>query len=341
MSEYRFHLQKYKHGSKISCPQCKCSRCLVRYVDEKGIVTFPDYVGRCDHENSCGYHFTPRDYYKENPDAMRDELSIAAPIKREPMPKETRPASYIDQRIMKATLQGYQRNHLFAHVRKVFGEKEAMRLFQMYYVGTANKWGGSTVFWQIDINGNVRAGKIIDYNAENGHRVKHKEHGDKVSWAHAVLRLPNFNLQQSLFGEHLLKDNASPVALVESEKTALIATHFMPDYIWLATGGNHGTLNIKATKVLKGRRVLLVPDLGMFDKWVDKLQMLKANGCDASILTYLEEHASPEQKEQGLDIADFLLQEETDEIILQRMMDKNPALRTFVETLDLQLVKTK
>ena len=34
--------------------------------EEKQIL-FPDYVGRCDHEQKCGYHFTPRDYFEQNP----------------------------------------------------------------------------------------------------------------------------------------------------------------------------------------------------------------------------------------------------------------------------------
>ena len=65
MSDFRFHLQKYKPGSKGTCPNCKKPRCFVRYVDEQGIIEFPNTVGRCDHENSCGYHYTPKDYFHE------------------------------------------------------------------------------------------------------------------------------------------------------------------------------------------------------------------------------------------------------------------------------------
>ena len=54
MNEYRFHLQKYKAGrnTKQTCPQCGRRKCFVRYVDEEGKIEFPDYVGRCDHEDS-------------------------------------------------------------------------------------------------------------------------------------------------------------------------------------------------------------------------------------------------------------------------------------------------
>ena len=46
MSEYRFHLQKYKMGNRYSCPQCGRKRCFARYIDEEGQIVFPDNVGR-------------------------------------------------------------------------------------------------------------------------------------------------------------------------------------------------------------------------------------------------------------------------------------------------------
>ena len=48
MSEYRFHLQKYRPGSKTTCPSCGKSRCFVRYIDEQGNICFPENVGKCD-----------------------------------------------------------------------------------------------------------------------------------------------------------------------------------------------------------------------------------------------------------------------------------------------------
>lgn len=87
MSEYRFHLQKYLHGSKTTCPNCGKSRCFVKYIDEQGVISFPDNVGKCDHENSCGYHYTPKEYFKDNPDVLEmNEKSgkslLSAPYKR-------------------------------------------------------------------------------------------------------------------------------------------------------------------------------------------------------------------------------------------------------------------
>lgn len=87
MSEYRFHLQKYHPGSKTTCPNCGKSRCFVRYIDEQGSISFPGNVGKCDHENSCGYHYTPKEYFKDNPDVLEmDEGSgkslLSVPYKK-------------------------------------------------------------------------------------------------------------------------------------------------------------------------------------------------------------------------------------------------------------------
>lgn len=41
MNEYRFHLQKYKPGSKTVCPGCGRKSCFTRYIDEAEEISFP------------------------------------------------------------------------------------------------------------------------------------------------------------------------------------------------------------------------------------------------------------------------------------------------------------
>jgi hypothetical protein len=65
-----------------------------------------------------------------------------------------------------------------------------------------------------------------------------------------------------------------PVAIVESEKTAVIASGHNRSYIWLAAG-SISNLSPKMCHVLKGRHVTLYPDLGAYDKRVAKAQILK------------------------------------------------------------------
>ena len=54
--------------------------------------------------------------------------------------------------------------------------------------------------------------------------------------------------------------------------------------------------------------------------------------------TELENSATEEQKREGYDIADFLLDGNSPNAILQKMITKNPALKTLIDTLDLELI---
>ena len=234
---------------------------------------------------------------------------------------------YIDRDIMRRSLANYERNPLFIFLSSVLGEKETSRLFKLYYVGTSKKWGSSTVFWQIDQQGRVRAGKIMLYNPATGHRVK--EPRSYVSWVHTELGLAHFNMKQCLFGEHLLADfPAKAVAIVESEKSALVASHFMPDFVWLATGGIHGC-----------RAVILCPDLGAKEVWKEKAQSLSSVCSKVVFSEKLEQCATDEQREKGLDIADFLLMADTPMMTLQKMIKRCPSLQTLIDQFHLELVE--
>ena len=111
-----------------------------------------------------------------------------------------------------------------------------------------------------------QSGKIMLYNPETGRRVKSKD-WHYINWVHKVLKLQDFTLQQCYFGEHLLKVNLNkPVGLVESEKTAIIASVYLPQLVWLAVGSLNN-LNAEKCKNLAKRKVILFPDLNAFDKW--------------------------------------------------------------------------
>ena len=84
--------------------------------------------------------------------------------------------------------------------------------------------------------------------------------------------------------------------------------------------------------------MLLVPDLNATDDWRKKLTLFDDSGIKASLFEQLEQMATDEQREQGLDIADFLIAEQTPHDILEQMMQRNPALRQLVDALQLELV---
>ena len=90
----------------------------------------------------------------------------------------------------------------------ILPKEDVLQIIKLYRIG-ASKSGG-TVFFQFDIQGRCRSGKIIHYNSETGHRIKD---GSKpgIQWVHTLLiksgKLPSdWTLNQCLFGEHLLAE---------------------------------------------------------------------------------------------------------------------------------------
>jgi hypothetical protein len=292
---HRYILEPYKSpSSRHRCPGCNKPHKFSLYIDVETSDPIGDRVGRCDREIECGYHYTPKQYFRDN-GIESDHVPYVSPV-----PKPQPPTSYIDPQIFKKSLAAYDSNNLVKFFRTIFDENTVNRLLRKYFIGTSSHWPGATVFWQVDHESRIRTGKVMLYNPETGKRVK--EPFSHLTWSHKVLKLENFNHKLCLFGEHLLKaDPAKPVAIVESEKTAMISSVYMPQYIWLAVGGL-SQLTADRCSVLKGRSVMLYPDLNAYEKW-----KVKGDEFGFKTSSVLEGRATEEEKKQGLDIADYLL----------------------------------
>jgi len=298
MKVFRYILEPYKGmQQKFICPNCG-KRTFVRYIDKDTGQYVNDNVGRCDRELKCGYHYTPKDYFKDhNYKAPNFKIhSQIQPVIEQP--------SYIDKNLFEKSLDNYDKNNFITFLRKTFNSEVTQKLIDTYKIGTSKYWDGATVFWQIDINGNIRTGKIMQYNPDTGRRVKSPY--DKITWVHKAIKLEKFNLKQCLFGEHLLIDKTKPVAVVESEKTAIIASVFIKDIIFVATGGKQ---NLNAIKLipLANRNVIFYPDLGAFDEWNDKVNTFKKMFKSVKVSDILENIATVKERNKGFDIADYLL----------------------------------
>ena len=308
-TEHRYILQ---HGSKKHlCPDCG-KRTFVPYLDTTG-EPLPEQYGRCDREINCAYHLNPyTDGYAKmiiqqergkltgnwQPAWQKLKTHTLSTMKKEP--------DYIPVEVFKQSRTGYQYNNFIQWLTGLFNPDIVSELISRYHIGTAKHWNGAVIFWQIDQHGKVRTGKIMLYNPATGKRVK--EPCNHITWVHKALKLFEFNLQQCYFGEHLLQDTTKPVALVESEKTAIIASVYLPQFIWLAVG-SLTNLNPEKCQVLTGRNVVLFPDLNGFEKWSTKTRELAEHlpGTKFKVSDLLERKATNEERKQGLDIADFLI----------------------------------
>jgi hypothetical protein len=303
MSNHRYRLQPYRGmTTRYRCPGCQHrDKTFVRYIEtETGEVLHPD-VGRCNREDNCGYHYTPKQFFEDNPGATAEN---AKPRFSKPMPRpQIRPVSFIPDELFMASLKAFEANYFVKFLIDKFGSEVAEQAVGRYFIGSSKHWQGATIFWQIDQRWKVRTGKIMLYSPTTGKRVK--EPTNHIDWVHSVLRMPEFELKQCLFGEHLLNDVSKPVAIVESEKTAVIASVYLPEFIWLAAGNKQG-LTFEKCSVLKGRTVRLYPDLKAFDDWSNKAKLF-ASLAEFSVSDLLENKATEAEKTNGLDLADYLL----------------------------------
>jgi len=271
------------------------------YIDLETGQHINSNVGRCNRETSCGYHYTPKQYFQDN-NITADKTNYHLRVKPKII-EVKKPPTFIEADLLKASLQKYDSNNFVIYLKSLFGNDITNELIRKYFIGTSKHWNNATVFWQIDTKGKIRTGKIMVYNATIGKRIQKPY--NLINWVHSLLKMPEYNLAQCLFGEHLLKDNLKTIAIVESEKTAIIASVYLPQFIWLAAG-SLTNLTIDKCKVLEGRNVVLYPDLKAFDKWNIRAKEL-SHIAKFTISDLLELNATEIDKKEGFDLADYLI----------------------------------
>ena len=302
MNSKRYSLEKYTGSkSRFDCPKCEHKKEFTKYIDTETNQYINDLVGKCN-RLKCDYHFSPKQYFDKN--NITNEYTKNTNFRHvETIKKEI---SYIDKDLFKSSLKQYENNNFILSLNNLFGIEKTTKAIENYFIGTSKRWDGACIFWQIDLKANVRTGKIMLYDTGTCKRVK-TDNLNKIDWVHTELKKKNnvdFNLEQCFFGEHLLNDLLKDVCIVESEKTAIICSIVYPDKIWIATGGAYN-FTFDKCKVLKGRNVLVFPDLDNFDKWSLKVNTKEFKElANFSISNYLKTVENITDKD---DLADHLL----------------------------------
>lgn len=338
MFEYRFKLQPYGgKGTRYTCPRCRKRHEYSRYIDTVTIGQLPPQYGKCNNIGKCGYWLDPyKDGYvkmvweKERESMFQNQSENPKWVRRlqAPPPKQ-KPLVSIPIELLRQSRYGYGQNHFVQYLIRTFDADTASHLISRYHIGTSERWPGATVFWFIDAKGRIRAGQVKQFDG-SGHTAKYVdkegEMKSRTSWVHSILKhkldrsgepLPGWleeytrqgNYVSCLFGEHLLKAGpGKPVALVEAPATAIVASGYFPQFDWLATG-SLSYLTAGRCQALQGRDVFLFPDLSPNGKayglWGARAKEL-APLATFTVSDLLERNATPEEKEQGLDLRDFL-----------------------------------
>lgn len=278
-SKFKYELQR---GSKhVLCPECG-KKTFKLYVLAGTNQAAGAKFGRCERINSCGYILYP--------DTNEPYEYIKPTIQRYEPPK----FDIIPRKIVEETFKNFDKNVFFQFLIKNFGTKTASELQQKYNIGTART--GGTIFWQKDLAGQFRTGKIFFYNTDG------KRNKRRGSWYLHKQVKPNFQLQQVFFGEHLIP-YAERVALCESEKTAILMSIYEPQYTWVASGGANMLGDYQLSRLKNLAKVY--PDDGCFHDWEAKTKHFSGRKVDVSVMFAVQEG----KIEAGSDILDLYFYE--------------------------------
>lgn len=321
--EYRYTLKPYRKPSdRRICPSCGRRGEFSPYIDKATGEALNHNVGRCNREQSCGYHLKPKDYFKS--------IGYPLPDGYDPKPEKIRPVDFLPLELLEQSAHFYKSSNFYKFFTSAFTSIVADKVFQLYCVGSSRYWQGAVLFPQIDLDGNFRQAKIMQYDAATGRRIKAgaivekfnpvtnqfesiKADQDcaKVYGRYLTKDTKGMNLEQVPFGFHLLTEMPDNIiCLVESEKTAMIAAACLPSYCWIASGGSNGAKwkDYSITKNFDGRDVILFPDLGQFDNWKAAADHINSVvKCNIKVSPYLENSATDNERADGYDLADYLL----------------------------------
>jgi hypothetical protein len=343
LGEIMIQLETYKGTkSRHTCPACNSKGVFVRYKDENGEYISSD-VGRCNRESKCGYHYKPKQYFADNPTGARfkptptKQKYVGANQTRQTstiVETKTPSFDYIAPKHLKATLGNYQRNAFVQFLFNLFPDctDEIQSVLKMYFVGTFEDY---TCFPSIDRLNRVCRAKLIRFNPATGKRLKGKYDTSSLP---AMLKLKeDFQYKQIFFGEHLLpKFPNKPVAIVEAEKTAILASLCFPEFVWLACNSKTW-LKAERLNRLDGRQIILYPDADGFNLWQAIALDAQRQGLTAKVSNLIETHATDEQRANGYDLADYLINQQAEINERNEFIDRyNSKLETVLNDDSLQ-----
>jgi len=282
---YRFSLRR---KPQIKCPSCG-QRKFSPYIDNlTGVPLAEELCGRCSRENNCNYHMPPRELFEEYPEYLPDDGGDEV-VESYVVRKET---SLMEQEDLINTLT-IKDNSLISFLQTVLPEQELNQAIEEYFIGFTESM---IIFWQIDIDGDIRTGKKMLYEKTGKRDKKHLYLMHKE-----IYDADDFVVKECYFGEHLiLQHPEKDISIVESEKSAFICSIIWLDQIWLSTGGKNKWLE-SSWPALQGRHITLIPDEDAITDWEEMMSEMRMQNLDVSIDKICE------GRDPQSDIADILL----------------------------------
>ncbi|MBR6279419.1 MAG: hypothetical protein IKR41_11795 [Bacteroidales bacterium] len=287
---YKYRLGTYKEVGKTVCPYCGKKEFVRLIINESGKIPGEKY-GRCDRD-TC-----PSRAMSQNgiiyPEKDLDTLNLEA-VKNNDKPKE-----YYDDETVDKYAEKRTENALCRYLLQQVKDKDRFEnVLKMYRIGSIND---GIIFWQIDQLDLIHRGKVMFYESD-GHR---KKAAGAITMMWKILnRDRDSEPEMCFFGQHLVYKSDKPVGIVESEKTALVASYAMPELTWIATlsVNNFNSERMNFFKSFK-KPVFVFPDFDGYGNWAGKTEFIRsALNIDITVDNTIKKLGSGKQ-----DLADLFL----------------------------------
>ena len=203
----------------------------------------------------------------------------------------------------------------------LFPRDLVLKAIDEYHVGfesfDTGRLDRSVLFWQVDDLGLIHNAKRICYRS-GGHRDKQVP--PMLIWP---------GKQQCLYGLHRYtgENRSKPVAIVESEKSALIMSIVKPQYLWMATGSLNN-FNKQFLLPVKQAAITAFPDTdypsqkgvfksSAFTLWERAAQQMNRDGWNIKMSSALEDSATIPERMDKIDVADLVIEKAREDFILR------------------------
>jgi hypothetical protein len=278
-SNFPYSLEK-SPKKKGKCPQCEHEGKFRFYEDRNGNRI--ESAGKCERINDCDYHVKP------------NQEQIKGIFSQEFTPKEKPQIEIIfpDKELL-AKIEGFANNHSSNfHKMCLQHLKIPMSHLEKWGVGTDKEF---TVFIHKNQENRIANYKYFKYLATS----KRDKDVDSFSLKQPKDKAAKYCIP--LYGEHLLDtEKLKTVGVVESEKTAVIASWFYPHFDFVTCGAANG-LTAEKLPVLFGRKIYWLSDADKAGRENSSLRNLKAYEQNFELLDLFPE------REDGFDLADAII----------------------------------
>lgn len=295
MANYRYKLDSAK--GKGTCPSCGRKGKFSYYYDSYTGERVNEIYGKCDRVESCGYHRNPKRYDPELEEYLKEysKTELKEYLYTPEKPSTENDKIYLTEKDFDYSYN--EGNNFIKFLQSVIGDTgKVFKLCEEMNVKTDKQ---DTIFVYQDLENRYTRGMIMRYDS-NGHRD-----GKYNNSIHSKKGISDKLPDSHLYGLHLLnlpENRFKPVSIVESEKTAILGNHFFKETVWMASSGL-GKLNMQILKPLKGRKIILYPDVEAgYSNWLEKVEKeslqnyfdIELNNCLEGVLY------------SGKDIADYI-----------------------------------